>query len=208
VATTGRSAKPGLSPIENYKQQQIADALRGLNYGTGFVEIDEQTAPEIAERGTVEEATDESDRGAQLLVENHILDAIKAFTRAVIIAPDEPQMYVRLGGGLVNKGLTDEAEAAYRTALELDPESVEARFLLGQAFQLTGRMDEAIEAWYEVLDRSPDHTGAHYHLAISQYYTNDYAAAWEHVHRAEALGQTLPSQFRPLLEAKMSEPKG
>lgn len=208
VATKARSAEPGLSPIENYKQQQVADALRGLNYDTGLVEIDERVAHEIAPPGTVEEATAESNRGAALLASNRILDAIKAFTRAVIIAPDEPRFYVDLGRGLVKKGLTDEAEAAYRTAIEIAPDSVEARFLLGQVFQLTGRLNAAIDAWYEVLDISPDHADAHHQLAIGQYYANDYAAAWDHVHRAESLGRPLPSQFRPLLEAKMSEPQG
>jgi tetratricopeptide (TPR) repeat protein len=198
----------GLNPIERYKEQRMADAMRGLDYATGRVVIDEKIAAEIAQRGTMEEALLEARRGTELLTTNHFEESISAFTRAVIIAPEAPEMYQGLAGALVFKGRTEETEAALRTAIDLNAAYIDAWFDLAHVLQLQGRFEEAIDAWYEVLALDADHADAHYRLALAQYYTNHYADSWTHVHRAEDLGLSMPPQFRPLLEHKMSEPQG
>lgn len=207
TASTTRTHRPaGLSPIENYKEQRLADALRGLTYDTGRVRIDEEAARDIAQRGSIEEALAEARRGEALLADNYRLDAIRAFTRAVIIAPDAPETYRGLAGALAKKGLTQNAEAALRAAIDLDPDYVDAWFDLGHVRQLEGRFPEAIDAWNEVLARTDDHADAHHRLALANYYEENYADAWTHTQRAEALGTPVPPQFKPLIQRKMSEP--
>lgn len=208
ASITQPAQNTGLNPIQQYKQQRMADAMRGLDYETGRVVIDQKIAAEIARPGTVEEAIVEARRGEELLTTNHFEESISAFTRAVIIASDAPEMYKGLAGALVLKGRMKEAEAALRTAIDLDTDYIDARFDLAHLLQLQGRIEEAIDAWYEVLAADADHAHAHYRLALAQYYANHYADSWTHVHRAEDLGLNMPPQFRPLLEGKMSEPQG
>lgn len=208
ASITQPSQTTGLNPIQQYKQQRLADAMRGLDYATGRVVVDEENADEIAQPGTVEEALVEAQRGDELLLTNHFEESISAFTRAVIIAPESAEMYKGLAGALIFKGRTEEAEAALRTAIDLDADYIDARFNLAHVLQLEGRLEEAIDAWYEVLAADADHAHAHYRLALAQYYANHYEDSWTHVHRAEDLGLNMPPQFRPLLEGKMSEPQG
>ena len=43
-------------------------------------------------------------------------------------------------------------------------------------------------------------------MAVAHYYLGDYDNAWAYVHAADEVGQNVPPQFIPLLNAKMSDP--
>ncbi|MCO4746490.1 MAG: tetratricopeptide repeat protein [Proteobacteria bacterium] len=55
---------------------------------------------------------------------------------------------------------SDEAIAAYRTAVQADPESIEAATSLARTLDALGRWNEAHDAWSEVLDLDPKHLDA------------------------------------------------
>lgn len=205
-AATSTGAAGG-NPIENYRQELLRRAMRGLRYDSGLVEIDTKEAAQIARRGSVEQAMAEAERAEQALTDrNDSLGAIAGFTKAVIIAPQLARPYEGLGRALITKGKVQEAEAAFRTALTIDPNLVEAHFNLGHVLQMQGRLEEAISAWHEVLKRKPGDGETHSRLAIAYYYLNDYLNAWRHVHAAEASNHAVPPQFRELLAARMAEP--
>ncbi len=64
------------------------------------------------------------------------IGAASAFRRAVALRPDDAQSWARLGESLVraNDGTVDgDAEAAFRQALNRDPDQLGARYYLGEA---------------------------------------------------------------------------
>ena len=90
----------------------------------------------------------------------------------------EPRATLHLGGAvaraarlygeanaLAAKGLADEAEAAYRRSLALDPGLAEAHNNLGNVLRAQGRTVEAAGAYREALARGLDHPLVHYNLA-------------------------------------------
>jgi tetratricopeptide (TPR) repeat protein len=196
-----------MNPIEDYREERLKAALRGLRYESGEVTIDEEVAPEIAQRGTPEEAMVAYDEGLNLLeVENLRTDAIAAFTRSVIIAPEEPEPYYGLGLALSQRGRMDQAEAAFRTALQHDGRYVDAQYQLAETLWKIGRQEDANAALRRVIELDGDHAEAHSRLSIGLYYVHDYSGAWDEFRAAEALGYEMPAQFRPLLEGQLAEP--
>jgi tetratricopeptide (TPR) repeat protein len=196
----------GTAPPSEYRKALLWQAMRGLRYDSGRVEIDEPVAVTIAERGTPEEAMIEYERGKSLLRQNQRIQAIEAHTRAVLIAPDEAVLYEGLGEALLTKQKTSEAIAAFRTALDIDPQSVAARFNLARGLQRTRQFADAAEELREVIRLEPGHVQAHSRLAILLYYLGDDGGAWAQVHAAESLGSSVPPQFRQLLARRTPEP--
>ena len=62
-------------------------------------------------------------------------------------------------------GRYDEAEAAYRSALEHDPRCCEAAYNLGSLHEDRGLIEQAIADYREALEISPDYADAHFNLA-------------------------------------------
>ena len=52
-----------------------------------------------------------------------------------------------------------------------------------------------------------DFARAHDRLAVWNYYTGEYAAAWQHLHLAESYGQAVPAQLVQLLQSRMPDPE-
>ena len=80
----------------------------------------------------------------------------RAFDRAIGVAPDEPQVHLfqamHLSWVLARD---DDAIAAVRRALELDPLSVNSQAALAKHFYWARRFDEAVEQADRVLERDP-----------------------------------------------------
>ena len=208
LSDRGHAPGAGLAPPSDYRKELLRQAMRGLRYESGRVEIDEAVADTIVHRGTRAEAMAEYERGEAFLQQNQRIQAIGAFTRAVLIDPDEALLYEGLGTALLTKQKTHEALAAYRTALDRDPLLTTARLHLADALQRLGQHAEAANELREVIRREPDNGPARSRLAIVLYYVGDDTGAWEQVHAAEALGQPVPPQFRALLAQRAPEPAG
>ena len=204
-SSASSSAQAGpVNPIESYRQQRMAAALRGLRYDSGRAEID-ASLPDLPARDAAEAVLSHG-RGLDFYSQNMFVEAIEAFTRAVLLDPDAAQPYSDLALALVAKGRMSEALAAYGSALDRDPSAVETRMRRAMALEMADRSDEAVDEWNAVLEHDPDNATAHGRLAILHYYAGRYAEAWAHVHAVEALGGAVPPQFRPLLAAHMPEP--
>ncbi|MBW7904263.1 MAG: tetratricopeptide repeat protein [Phycisphaerae bacterium] len=199
------SAQAGpANPIENYRQQRMAAAMRGLRYESGRAEIDTSLSDLPAHDAA--EAALSHGRGLDFYSRNMFVEAIGEFTRAVLQDPDAAQPYSDLALALVAKGRMNEALAAYASALDRDPSAVETRMRRAMAFEMADRSHEAIDEWSAVLEHDASNLAAHGRLAILYYYAGRYSEAWAHVHAVEALGGAVPPQFRPLLAAHMPEP--
>lgn len=85
-------------------------------------------------------------------------DAVRAFDhsrRLLGATADREALYgealTRAGAGVVS----DEAEAAFRRAVEQDPGNARARFYLAVALGQSGKRDEAVAAWNALIDGAP-----------------------------------------------------
>ena len=100
--------------------------------------------------------------------ERDSLEAAAAFDRALLFAPDDPEIY--LNAGLLAFHVLGEfhrAERHLREALRLRPEYTEAFSALATLLAQQGRWAEAEAAWREVLTRDPGNREAREGLATA-----------------------------------------
>lgn len=78
--------------------------------------------------------------------------------------PDDAVLHLRVGGGLLEAGATEEAEVAFRRALEVDGSSPEAALGLGRALAEEGRLEEALRHLSAAAAVLPERFAARYHF--------------------------------------------
>jgi len=88
-----------------------------------------------------------------------------------------------LGNALYERGKLDEAERAYRAALELDPKSADGWNKLGIMLQKANRRPEARSAYTRALEASPDHADALFNRAKLELLENELPDARRDVDR-------------------------
>src|SRR5262245_35308714 len=117
--------------------------------------------------------------------------ALEAQRRLVTERPQDPVVYNDLGSLLILADRTDEAEAAYRRAIELDPNKVSALFNLAQLLQQRGEKREALRLYDRVVEQQPNHAWAHYQIGTLYEGWDQESKAVEHYARAFALDPQL-----------------
>lgn len=80
---------------------------------------------------------------------------------------NQGQFHYNLGIAYQSRGRVEDALAAYRRALQLEPESAEVHNNLGYALFQLGRLDEAVESLKQALRLHPAHAGAHNNLGLA-----------------------------------------
>jgi len=181
-----------------YKEQILVEAMAGLAYEEDRVVLDpfgDFERPTWGE-GDLRSKLDEA---WQLLAEGRTIQAIRAFTDVVLVAPHEAEAYEGLARSLVFKNRSREALAALLTTIELQPDRISAHLVTGNVLQKLGRLEEALESWETVLDLDPENAVAHSRLAAGYYLDGDPAESVLHLEQAEALGAEVPEQLWDLL---------
>lgn len=197
VAQTSPAA--GAEPLTlDYKSERKRLAQRGLAYDTGRVTIDPLEAPKVVAGPDPAQAEEELAKGLDLIRRNRVLDGLQAHTKAVLLAPEDPRMYVALGDAMMHKPYTDKAEAAYRTAQDLGLDTAELHWKLAESLLHQNERAAAIEELRATLARDPEHAPALERLAINLFFVGDLAGSDDAIARAEALGHALPPQFLAL----------
>ena len=100
----------------------------------------------------------------------------------------EARSYCQVGVALAQEGRPDEALAAYRQALEVDPRCSEAEVNLGHSALQQNDFDEAIRHFQEVLKINPG-ADVHEHLAMALGWTGRWGEAIECTARAPCPGR-------------------
>lgn len=197
-APSGDALSNGVSPMDNYKSRVLREAMLGLDYSSGYVTLS-QDAGKVAQRGSRVDADRAAAVAATTLEGNLYVEAIRDYTKAVIVDPTRAETYAGLGLALSVKGRNDEAFAAYKTALKLNPELPEALRLYGRALDARGDYDEAIATYENLSKVAPGDAEAPTRLAVLHLALGRAGKAAIFAQRAEALGGSLPPQVKEQL---------
>ncbi|MFT5051355.1 MAG: tetratricopeptide (TPR) repeat protein [Chlamydiales bacterium] len=191
--------------VLNYKDERERQALLGLTYTAGRVGVDPVEASLRVGAVDGARAAVEFEQGLAQIRRNATLAGLASHTRAVLLDPEEARMYEGLGDALRVARLETRAEAAYRTGLGLEPSAL-MHIKLAEMLWMRAAREPAIEHALQAIAFDATSERASANLARWYYFTGAYGRAWKYVHRCEALGVPLPSQFRPLLASHMLEP--
>ncbi|MCL2457576.1 MAG: tetratricopeptide repeat protein [Desulfobulbus sp.] len=133
-----------------------------------------------------------------LIKENQWLAAIPFLAHLAKLLPDSALVFRLLGAAYVKINQLDEALAAFRRSLELEPDHLESLLNTGICLRQMRRFDEAKDIFHQVEQRSPDLPELHNGLAWLYVNLLDYEKALVHARQACALqpgnGNFLGSQ--------------
>ena len=101
---------------------------------------------------------------ATAAVPPNLARTIEAQRRLAAERPQDAAVLNDLGNLLLMVPQPAEAEAAYRTAVEIDPNKASALFNLGRLLQQRGELREALGFYRRVVKLEPRHAWAHYQI--------------------------------------------
>jgi tetratricopeptide (TPR) repeat protein len=113
--------------------------------------------------------------------------AERAYRRAIELAPNHAGAYHWYANSLTLQGRHDEAIAAARRAVAIEPLSPILHVALGHAYLLGGRYDEAVGQLQKALEIEPASPNAHQFLGLAFQRKGMYEQALAAMHRANAL---------------------
>ncbi|HEV7786946.1 MAG TPA: tetratricopeptide repeat protein [Thermoanaerobaculia bacterium] len=122
---------------------------------------------------------------------NNLAKTIEVQRRLTTERPNDAAVFNDLGNLLLLAQKPAEAEAAYRRALELDPDKVSALFNLGLLRQQRGGLKEAMQLYERAVKVDPDHAWAHYQLGAVHEALRQPARAIDEYARAFSLDPQL-----------------
>ncbi len=106
-------------------------------------------------------------RGQTLLGEKKFDQALKEFQETVRLAPDSPLAHYWLGRGHFYRQDKEQAEKAFKQALELDPQNYQSMVSLGRLYSLDlSKLDQAEKLLQQALDESPDNLEGRFVLGV------------------------------------------
>jgi len=83
-------------------------------------------------------------------------EAVQAYQDLVLLRPLDPEAHLRLGEALLHfQGRAEDAAAALREALRLDPDNGRAQAAVGVALHALGHNEDAVHAFEEALRLDP-----------------------------------------------------
>ncbi|HKQ88945.1 MAG TPA: tetratricopeptide repeat protein [Candidatus Acidoferrales bacterium] len=94
-------------------------------------------------------------------------DAAEHYRRVLERAPNWIEAHINLGVALYQMGMTEEARAAFRSAVQIDPANGISRYNLGCVLEEQGKMAEAIEHLSAAARAMPTHADVHFNLALA-----------------------------------------
>ncbi|MEM7350479.1 MAG: hypothetical protein AAF657_06710 [Acidobacteriota bacterium] len=193
-------ATSALSPgVSEVRRARLDRAMAGLIFAEGRVTVAQPLVQSVDDVVAAQEAVR---LGEELLARGRRVEAVAAFTRAVVAAPSTASPFIGLARALAAKGRVRQARAAVRTALANEPTAVEAHFLWGSLAERLGIRSAAISAYERVLELAPTHGRAHGRLAVLRYLSADPRAAAEHAAAARATGTQVATRLPGLLAGR------
>jgi len=127
--------------------------------------------------------------GNEYYKDGNIADALKEYTKAVAIYPEEPSYHLMLGFAYSSRDLDERAEGEMKKAIELNPMFSEAHIGLAFIYKKAGNWDGVIKecklALKNIYYKTPE--VAYLNMGIAYYEKGDYDASVEKLQKAVAL---------------------
>ena len=98
--------------------------------------------------------------GEDFLEHGDINSARLKFLDAAVLAPEDPQLYNRLGMLEMSQGNFDKAQKYYTKACELAPDVSRYHMRLGDSFQRLGKYEDSIQSYARSLELEPKNAPA------------------------------------------------
>jgi tetratricopeptide (TPR) repeat protein len=111
-------------------------------------------------------------------------DAIVEYLAAIKLAPTQPGLHEELGSAYHSAAKIEDAEAAYRRELEIDPHNALAKYKLGVLSMEKGDGPQAKELIEAALREKPGLENSEYNLGRTEMLLENNGAAAEHFQRA------------------------
>lgn len=132
-------------------------------------------------------------------------EAADSYIHSIELNPGYPPAQVRLGRVLLELDRVDEAEAAFRAALQRDKKIAAAVAGLGQVEFVRKNYPKAIENYEQALSLQPEATQLHYRLGLTYRAMGDTAKAKIELSKA---GERIPSITDPILGFMQAHTQG
>ena len=129
-----------------------------------------------------------------------MMEAEKAYRRAVGLDPDLVQAWVNLGGALLMKWDFQGSLDANQEAVSRKDDLAEAHYNMGQAYLYLKNADELVRCNRRVLELDESHVAAHYFLAVGLLATDHVGEARAECSRAASLGYQPRAEFLKSLD--------
>ena len=133
--------------------------------------------------------------------------ALRRFNQGVIVDPNFAPAYFGIAYVYSVQNKLDLAIQNYRKSIEKDPTFTHSYSNLGLALLYSGKSQEAFPMLQKALELDGKNGDAHVNMALYQFETKNYAAAWKHVHLAQDHKARVKPEFIRDLKSKMPEPK-
>jgi len=197
----GRNGAGAMAPVppSAERERELANALSGLIFEEHAVLVDPALAGEAGSlsEGELLALLDEAEG---YLARGRAIRALTAFTQAIIAAPDRATSYEGLARGLIREGKPAWAQAAYETALDLEPTWLEVRFAVGNTLARQGKLEEAMDVWRRVAAENPALGDVHGRLATGYYLLGLYDLSRTHLQAAAENGGAYPAHLPAMLD--------
>lgn len=130
----------------------------------GMVALSACGAPPATTDTPAEEMMGDADavfqRGIEHYQQGDFDQAIEAFSDAILLHPDDPDLYVNRGSAYASKRNFDAAIDDYDKAIAFNPEYAEAYAGRGAVYYFQEKIDLAIADYDRAIELKPDFTGA------------------------------------------------
>lgn len=100
-------------------------------------------------------------------------EAIAAFSQALALKPNNPDILCHLASSEVKRGQLDQAEQLYTAAIEGGDKRAATYFALAGVLRSLGKRHEAVQNYRWAIKANPDFAVAHRMIAFSEKYTED-----------------------------------
>ncbi|MGH9735726.1 MAG: tetratricopeptide repeat protein [Candidatus Acidiferrales bacterium] len=94
-------------------------------------------------------------------------EAVANYRRVIDAAPNWVEAHINMGVALYQMGCVADAQAAFESAVRLDPENGISRYNLGCVLEEQGEIEAAVEHLREAASLMPSHADVHFNLALA-----------------------------------------
>jgi len=145
-------------------------------------------APQTKPKAKGSPEGEELKKGHKAFREKNFDQAIAAYDRAILLAPDSFAAHYWRGRAFAEKGLDDKALADMQKTVQLRPDHVGAWRWLGHLQAKNNRFDDCVASLTKAIDLQADHAWTYHNRGRCYFKKGDFAKALEDAKKSCSLG--------------------